>query len=44
MGEKIMDSYLQVILAGLGSGLITGTLVFIINWGVRIALRIMEIV
>jgi hypothetical protein len=44
MGEKIMDAYLQVILTGLGAGLGTGTMVFLISWGVRTALGIMEIV
>jgi len=39
-----MDSYFQAILLGLGAGLLTGTTVFIANWGIRVALRILEIV
>jgi hypothetical protein len=43
MGAKIMDSYLQAIMLGLGAGLTTGTMIFIFSWGIRKVLTIMEI-
>jgi len=37
------ETYLQAIMMGLGTGLTTGTMVYIFSWGIRKVLAIMEI-
>ena len=38
-----MDSYLQVIMQGLGVGLGTGILIFLIYWAIRKVFTLLEI-
>ena len=38
-----MDSYFQVIMQGLGIGLVTGMLIFLIYWAIRKVFALLEI-
>jgi hypothetical protein len=36
-----MESYFQVIIIGIGTGLLVGITIFILNWGAKVAYRLL---